>query len=65
MVTDGILSTGSIEIEKVNLLSFYVPNLPVMAITHVDYTISNVPDQSNHKIISWININNDIILFII
>ena len=27
-VTDGSLSTGSLESEKVNLLSFNVPNLP-------------------------------------
>ena len=46
-MTDEGLSTGSIEKKKGNLLSFKLSNLPSMAITQADNTISKIPDQSN------------------
>lgn len=63
VITDEGLSTGSIENEKGNSLSFQLPNLPATSITYPDGTITNIAAQSNLKIIGWVSINNDIILF--
>ena len=59
----GVYQQDHLRMRKVIYYLFNIYNLPAMAITHADNTISNVPDQSNLKIIGWTNINSDIILF--
>ena len=63
IVTDGGLSTGSIENEKGNLLSFKLPDLPLVSITHKDNSVSTVPAALNLKIIGWATIDNYIVIF--
>lgn len=59
VVTDGGLSSGSIENEKGHKLSFVVPDLVQMTLT--DGTI--IPAQSNLQIIGWGTIVDTIVIF--
>lgn len=59
VVTEGGLSTGSIENEKGHLLAFKVPDLNEMELDNGDI----IPAQANLRIIGWCTIVDTIIVF--
>lgn len=59
IVTEGGLSTGSIENERGHVLAFTIPNLAQMTLD--DGTI--IPAQSNLRIIGWCTILDTIVVF--
>ena len=63
VITHDGLSTGSIENEKGNSLTFVVPDVPAETITHSDASITAIPLQENLKIIGWCGISKYIVLF--
>ena len=56
VVTEGGLSTGSIENELGNTLTFSIPTIPEQTITYTDTTSVVIPAQSNLTIIGWTTI---------
>lgn len=63
IVTHDGLSTGSIENEKGNALAFSIPDIPREIITHNDGTTSDIPAQSNLKIIGWCSVDKYLVVF--
>ena len=63
VVTHDGLSTGSVENEKGNALTFGIPDLPATFYTHSDGTVTNVPAQTNLKIIGWTAVSNYVVIF--
>lgn len=63
IVTHDGLSTGSIENEKGNALTFSIPNLAAETLSHSDGTTTAVPAQTNLQIIGWCAVNKYIVIF--
>lgn len=63
VITHDGLSTGSVENEKGNALTFSIPNVPAQTITHSDGTVANIVAQSNLKIIGWCAVDKYIVVF--
>jgi hypothetical protein len=63
VITGDGLSTGSIENEKGNKLSFLVPDTLEQTYTYVDGTSDTIPAQSNLRIIGWCSVANYVVLF--
>ena len=64
IVTQDGLSTGSLENENGNSLSFVVPDIPAEINTQfIDGTPAPVPAQNDLKIIGWTTLEQEIILF--
>ena len=63
VITNGGLSTGSVETEKGNSLSFTVPDIPEQQYTYVNGTAVTIPAQANLRIIGWCSVSNYVVLF--
>ena len=63
VVTHDGLSTGSIENENGNQLTFELPTLQAENHTFPDGTTTTIPTQANLEIIGWCTLNEYIILF--
>ena len=63
VITHNGLSTGSIENEKGNALSFKIPDVPADTYTHSDASTTSVALQENLKVIGWCSIDKYIVMF--
>jgi len=63
VVTSAGLSTGSIENEKGNSLSFRVPDTPEQTYTYPDTTTDTIPVQTDLRVIGWCSVSNYVVLF--
>tara|TARA_R100000900_G_scaffold28666_4_gene22526 strand:+ start:403 stop:4731 length:4329 start_codon:yes stop_codon:yes gene_type:complete len=63
VITNGGLSTGSVETEKGNKLSFTIPNIPETTYEYINGNSETVPEQTNLRIIGWCTVSNYVVLF--
>lgn len=63
VITHDGLSTGSIENEKGNALTFKIPDIPETTYTHPDTTTTTIPLQADLRIIGWCSIDKYIVVF--
>mgnify|MGYP003635534073 CR=1 FL=1 len=63
VVTNAGLSTGSLENERGNLLTFGVPDIPAQIYNHTDGTSTSIPIQTGLNIIGWCTVDKYVVIF--